>query len=451
MKKNERLKIKMNPEFCPIVVSMKLIHNILSTSGRPRAVKAAGQFFHNFFFEHPKKKLQKERALAAVEKNPVHYARQLAERRNRRCGRKQSQACLGYAEPRGEKDAKHLNSPHRSTPLPCYGRRIFSFTPHLAFTSLHPTNATSNIFYYHTNHLGSTAYVTDNNATITQGFLYAPFGEITTEYAPLWQNGTLPKYSFNAKELDEETGMYYYEARYYKPPVFTSRDPMFEKYFWMTPYAYCANNPVKYVDPSGKDGVIVIKGNQITISANVYLYGSGATKEVASQIQSDVNNKWGGNYSVSSANGNSFNVSVNINVALYGNKEKNNPFIIPESWNPLNRDNFIKIDENAKRSYVYGGDEGVWRGNGRNGKTLAEDDPAPHEVGHLLGLGDKYQDINGKSVMFKGWENNIMANGQKGIVEQRNINDILKDALKAYDEWIKNADNKGKEFRYEIN
>ena len=76
---------------------------------------------------------------------------------------------------------------------------------------------------------------------------------ITTEYAPLWQNGTLPKYSFNAKELDEETGMYYYEARYYKPPVFTSRDPMFEKYFWMTPYAYCANNPVKYVDPSGRD------------------------------------------------------------------------------------------------------------------------------------------------------------------------------------------------------
>ena len=338
------------------------------------------------FFEReqtsPKVTEAKERAFRGGGKNPVHHARQLAERRN------------------------PLRS-HRSAPLPCYGKRIFSVTPQV--------------------------------------------GEITTEYNPTFYSNVLPKYSFNAKELDEETGMYYYEARYYKPPVFTSRDPMFEKYFWMTPYAYCANNPVKYVDPSGKDGVIVIKGNQITISANVYLYGSGATKEVASQIQSDVNNKWGGNYSVSSANGNSFNVSVNINVALYGNKEKNNPFIIPESWNPLNRDNFIKIDENAKRSYVYGGDEGVWRGNGRNGKTLAEDDPAPHEVGHLLGLGDKYQDINGKSVMFKGWENNIMANGQKGIVEQRNINDILKDALKAYDEWIKNADNKGKEFRYEIN
>ena len=103
------------------------------------------------------------------------------------------------------------------------------------------------------NHLGSTAFVTDQNQNVTQGFLYAPFGEITTEYNATFGNDVIPKYSFNAKELDEETGMYYYEARYYKPPVFTSRDPMFEKYFWMTPYAYCANNPVKYVDPSGEE------------------------------------------------------------------------------------------------------------------------------------------------------------------------------------------------------
>ncbi len=113
------------------------------------------------------------------------------------------------------------------------------------------SNTSNDIFYYHTNHLGSTAFVTDNNATVTQGFLYAPFGEITTEYAPLWQNGTLPKYSFNAKELDEETGMYYYEARYYAPPVFTSRDPMFEQKPWLSPYHYCSNNPVGRVDPSG--------------------------------------------------------------------------------------------------------------------------------------------------------------------------------------------------------
>jgi RHS repeat-associated protein len=140
-------------------------------------------------------------------------------------------------------------------------------TPSVEITSLHPTNATSNIFYYHTNHLGSTAYVTDNNAIITQGFLYAPFGEITTEYNANFGNNVLPKYAFNAKELDEETGMYYYEARYYKPPVFTSRDAMFEKYFWMTPYAYCANNPVKYVDPSGDSLTMTKEAWQVQLQA----------------------------------------------------------------------------------------------------------------------------------------------------------------------------------------
>ena len=142
--------------------------------------------------------------------------------------------------------------------------------------SLQPTGTPNDVFYYHINHLGSTSFVTDQTQNITQGFLYASFGEITTEYAPLWQNGILPKYSFNAKELDEETGMYYYEARYYKPPVFTSRDPMFEKYFFMSPYTYCANNPVKYVDPSGEEmelnDDIVLKGqnnSSITIKTDL--------------------------------------------------------------------------------------------------------------------------------------------------------------------------------------
>ena len=125
------------------------------------------------------------------------------------------------------------------------------YDPIPAFSDLQPTGTSSDIFYYHTNHLGSTAYVTDQSQNVTQGFLYAPFGEITTEYAPLWQNGTLPKYAFNAKELDEETGMYYYEARYYKPPVFTSRDPMMNQKPWLSPYHYCSNNPVGRIDPSG--------------------------------------------------------------------------------------------------------------------------------------------------------------------------------------------------------
>jgi RHS repeat-associated protein len=94
--------------------------------------------------------------------------------------------------------------------------------------------------------------ITDINAQVVQQVYYAPFGEIISEYNAYWHNGKIPDYMFNAKELDEENGMYYYSARYYASPVFTSRDPLFEKYPTLSPYAYCANNPIIYIDPDGK-------------------------------------------------------------------------------------------------------------------------------------------------------------------------------------------------------
>jgi RHS repeat-associated protein len=107
------------------------------------------------------------------------------------------------------------------------------------------------LYFYHPDHLGSTGMVTDNSSNITQGFLYAPFGEIITEFNPSWESGRIPKYSFNAKELDEENGMYYYSARYYAPPTFISRDVLFEEKPWMSPYSYCSNSPVNRIDPTG--------------------------------------------------------------------------------------------------------------------------------------------------------------------------------------------------------
>ena len=62
-------------------------------------------------------------------------------------------------------------------------------------------------------------------------------------------------YLFNAKELDEETGLYYYGVRYLDPTgaVWLSVDPLQEKYPGMSPYNYCAGNPVKLVDPDGME------------------------------------------------------------------------------------------------------------------------------------------------------------------------------------------------------
>ncbi len=67
------------------------------------------------------------------------------------------------------------------------------------------------------------------------------------------------KYLFNGKELDQETGYYYYGARYYDPSaaLWLGVDPLAEKYPGVSPYVYCAGNPVKYVDPDGRDAIYV--------------------------------------------------------------------------------------------------------------------------------------------------------------------------------------------------
>ena len=62
-------------------------------------------------------------------------------------------------------------------------------------------------------------------------------------------------FTFTGKERDTETGFSYYGARYYDPEVsalFLSVDPCSDKYPGISPYAYCAWNPVKLVDPDGK-------------------------------------------------------------------------------------------------------------------------------------------------------------------------------------------------------
>ena len=63
-------------------------------------------------------------------------------------------------------------------------------------------------------------------------------------------------YSFTGKEKDSETGFYYFGARYYDPALsglFIAVDPMADKYPSISPYAYCAWNPVKIVDPDGME------------------------------------------------------------------------------------------------------------------------------------------------------------------------------------------------------
>ena len=106
-------------------------------------------------------------------------------------------------------------------------------------------------YYYHPDHLGSTSYITDASGEVYQHLEYFAFGETFVEEH---SNRKHTPYKFNGKELDEETRLYYYGARYYdaKISIFYGVDPKAEVYTSWSPYVYAANNPIRYEDTNGQ-------------------------------------------------------------------------------------------------------------------------------------------------------------------------------------------------------
>ena len=107
------------------------------------------------------------------------------------------------------------------------------------------------IFFYHTDHLGSTSYITDAKANVAQFDAYLPYGELLVDEHSSTEE--MP-YKFNGKELDEETGLYYYGARYMNPrtSLWYGVDPHIEEMAFSSSYTYCDDHPVNFVDIKGK-------------------------------------------------------------------------------------------------------------------------------------------------------------------------------------------------------
>ncbi len=112
-------------------------------------------------------------------------------------------------------------------------------------------------FFYHQDHVGSTHYLTDWIGEVRQHTEYIPFGEV---FVDQHTSSDAHPYKFNGKELDEETGYYYFGARYYDPrlSLWNSVDPLAEKFPAWSPYSFSFQNPVRYNDPDGREPDAVI-------------------------------------------------------------------------------------------------------------------------------------------------------------------------------------------------
>jgi len=102
-------------------------------------------------------------------------------------------------------------------------------------------------YYFHRDHLGSAALVTDSVGNVDQRIEYTPKG--SAFFQTVTGNYRTP-YRFNAKEFDDDTELYYFGARYYDNilGIWISPDPMAEDYPGVSSYAYCHGNPVNRID-----------------------------------------------------------------------------------------------------------------------------------------------------------------------------------------------------------
>ena len=126
------------------------------------------------------------------------------------------------------------------------------------------------VYFCHTDMLGSIRAITDSSGEVAARFEYEPFGLVTTSTGPLASGA----HRFTGKPEDGAIGLYYFGARYYDPEVgrFTSGDPERQGLNW---HVYCLSNPLKCIDADGR-WTLAVGGNAVA----AFLLEVGLTGQV---------------------------------------------------------------------------------------------------------------------------------------------------------------------------
>lgn len=136
------------------------------------------------------------------------------------------------------------------------------------------SGSTPQYHYYLKDHLGNNRVVCSASGTVEQVNHYYPFGGLFGEST----GGDAQRFKYNGKELDRMHGLdwYDYGARHMDGMRFTTIDPLAEKDYPTSPYAYCSNNPIIRVDKDGKiwDTVLDVAFTAYDIAEAGYQYAT---------------------------------------------------------------------------------------------------------------------------------------------------------------------------------
>ncbi|WP_035374529.1 RHS repeat-associated core domain-containing protein, partial [Pseudoduganella violaceinigra] len=208
---------------------------------------------------------------------------------------------------------------------------------------------------------------------------------------------------FTGHVNDTNTGLVQMQQRYYDPVAgrFLSIDPVLTDVNTAASfnrYNYANDNPYKYTDPDGRavDSITIDSNKNVHIIMGISYRGA-----------------------VSEEQGRSLNHAI---FEAYSGKKGDyavNVTIIPAEQAKYG--NIVTVEEGTGRSVTNGSRFTTLRTSDPTGATMSE--AMVHEAGHLMGIGiDKYYS-NGKPKA--GWEGNVMASPKGGVVEEKNIKEII--------------------------
>jgi len=234
---------------------------------------------------------------------------------------------------------------------------------------------------------------------------------------------------FTGKERDAETGLDYFGARYFSGAQgrFTSPDPgpyKLEEPQTFNRYAYVNNNPLKYIDPSGREAEYAIdeKKKTITLRASITIYGPQATQAYAAKLKAQMESAWKGTYK-DAKSGTVYKVSTIAEVSVYnpslgvGLSARNGFYV----GNEIARSNFENTHVDPHFPTRYPGAPGIYTGALNPGA-----DAERHETGHVLGQPDDYWEdsIRGTFGPQPGHAGHLMADKNSRFAAQDEIDRI---------------------------